>query len=153
MAPGPGGRHGFVRHPCRRGIGPDCEVAGSTLHGGVRQWDGADLECDPDMAGRARGRMALDCAGKTDAERLRRKLDGSLSNEYLNEHLIAKLPHARHLIEAWRRDCNHHRPHARLDGLAPWESHQRSAEDQTLTELTQMRPLRGAGQDHQAIAA
>ena len=29
-------------------------------------------------------------------------------------------------------DYNHHRPHTSLDGLTPWEYHQRSIEDQTL---------------------
>jgi putative transposase len=36
------------------------------------------------------------------------------------------------MIEAWRDDYNHHRPHTSLDGLTPWEYHQRSVEDQTL---------------------
>lgn len=58
--------------------------------------------------------------------------NGRLRNECLNEHLFANLRHARDLISAWRDDDNHHRPHTSLDGLTPWEYHQRSAEDQSL---------------------
>ncbi|WP_156876303.1 IS3 family transposase [Salipiger abyssi] len=58
--------------------------------------------------------------------------NGRLRDECLNEHLFANLRHARELISAWREDYNHHRPHTSLDGLTPWEYHQRSVEDQTL---------------------
>jgi putative transposase len=63
--------------------------------------------------------------------------NGRLRDECLNEHLFANLPHARHLIGAWREDYNHHRPHSSLDGLTPWEYHQRSREDQTLNRANQ----------------
>ncbi len=52
--------------------------------------------------------------------------------ECLNEHLFSNLPHARQLIEVWRDDYNHHRPHTSLDGLTPREYHQRAESDQTL---------------------
>ena len=58
--------------------------------------------------------------------------NGRLRDECLNEHLFTNLRHARELISAWRDDYNHHRPHTSLDGLTPWEYHQRSVEDQTL---------------------
>ncbi|WP_353471547.1 IS3 family transposase [Salipiger sp. H15] len=58
--------------------------------------------------------------------------NGRLRDECLNEHLFANLRHARELISAWRDDYNHHRPHTSLDGLTPWEYHQRSVKDQTL---------------------
>ena len=58
--------------------------------------------------------------------------NGRLRDECLNEHLFANLRHARALIGAWRDDYNHHRPHSSLDGLTPWEYHQRSREDQNL---------------------
>ncbi|MFC4734903.1 IS3 family transposase, partial [Salipiger abyssi] len=51
--------------------------------------------------------------------------NGRLRDECLNEHLFANLRHARELISAWREDYNHHRPHTSLDGLTPWEYHQR----------------------------
>ena len=65
-------------------------------------------------------------------KRALKKLNGRLRDECLNEHLFANLRHARDLIAAWRDDYNHHRPHTSLDGLTPWEYHQRSVEDQTL---------------------
>ncbi|CUH54102.1 putative transposase OrfB [Shimia marina] len=58
--------------------------------------------------------------------------NGRLRDACLNEHLFANLRHAHDLIEAWRDDYNHHRPHTSLDGLTPWEYHQRSKEDQNL---------------------
>lgn len=58
--------------------------------------------------------------------------NGRLRDECLNEHLFANLRHARDLISAWRDDYNHHRPHMSLDGLTPWEYHQRSIVDQKL---------------------
>lgn len=75
--------------------------------------------------------------------------NGRLRDECLNEHLFANLRHARGLIEAWRDDYNHHRPHTSLDGLTPWEYHQRSVEDQTLNRANlKPRTLWGAGQRH-----
>ncbi len=62
--------------------------------------------------------------------------NGRLRDECLNKHLFANLRHARALIGAWR-DTTHHRPHAYLDGLTPWEHHQRSREDQTLNRAYQ----------------
>lgn len=58
--------------------------------------------------------------------------NGRLRDECLNEHLFANQRHARSLIAAWKDDYNHHRPHTSLDGLTPWEYHQRSKEDQIL---------------------
>ncbi len=44
---------------------------------------------------------------------------GRLRDECLNEHLFASLPAARRIIEAWRTDYNHHRPHSSLGQLTP----------------------------------
>ncbi len=44
---------------------------------------------------------------------------GRLRDECLNEHLFHGLASARRLIEAWRRDYNHHRPHSSLGQLSP----------------------------------
>ena len=101
---------------------------------------GADLERHPQMAGGPQGRVALHRSGKAHAERLRRELQWPPAplaghscrmpcqavDECLNEHLFANLRHARELIAEWRDDHNHHRPHTSLDGLTPWEYHQRS---------------------------
>lgn len=70
--------------------------------------------------------------GKPMQTSLVESFNGRLRDECLNEHLFLTLRHARHLIAAWRDDCNHHRPHSSLDGLTPREYYQRSREDQNL---------------------
>ncbi len=42
-----------------------------------------------------------------------------LRDELLNETLFRSLGHARRLIDAWRHDYNHHRPHSKLGWLTP----------------------------------
>lgn len=45
--------------------------------------------------------------------------NGRLRDELLNETLFRSLPHARAMLEAWRRDYNAERPHSRLGWLTP----------------------------------
>ena len=47
--------------------------------------------------------------------------NGKLRDECLNQHLFRNLPEARHLLEMWRNDYNHARPHSALNGLTPME--------------------------------
>ncbi|MCW2396639.1 transposase InsO family protein [Sphingobium sp. B8D3C] len=42
-----------------------------------------------------------------------------LRNECLNETLFTSLPHARFVLDAWRHDYNHVRPHSKLGGRTP----------------------------------
>jgi Integrase core domain len=42
-----------------------------------------------------------------------------LRDECLNEHVFLSLAEARQIIETWRQDFNHHRPHSSLGYLAP----------------------------------
>jgi putative transposase len=42
-----------------------------------------------------------------------------LRDECLNEHLFVSLNEAREIIEAWRHDYNHVRPHSSLRALTP----------------------------------
>ena len=51
--------------------------------------------------------------------------------------LVPTLRHVRHLIAEWRDDCNHHRPHSRLDAHTPRKYHQWSERDQTLNRANQ----------------
>ena len=44
-----------------------------------------------------------------------------LRDECLNEHVFVKLSEAREIIEAWRHDYNHVRPHSSLGALTPIE--------------------------------
>jgi putative transposase len=44
-----------------------------------------------------------------------------LRDECLNEHVFVRLSEAREIIEAWRHDYNHVRPHSSLGALTPIE--------------------------------
>lgn len=56
-------------------------------------------------------------------------LNGRLRDECLNEHLFRSLPAAQQIIEDWRIDYNHARPHTSLGGLTPSEFATRSRKD------------------------
>jgi putative transposase len=45
--------------------------------------------------------------------------NGRLRDELLNETLFRSLPHARAVLEAWRRDYNEERPHSKLGWTTP----------------------------------
>ena len=53
------------------------------------------------------------------AERAQRELNGRLRDELLNATLFRSLPHARLVLETWRRDYNEARPHSKLGWLTP----------------------------------
>ena len=55
-----------------------------------------------------------------------------LRDECLNEHLFSSYTQAQHIIETWRSDYNHNRPHTSLKGLTPVEFANRSKTDQNL---------------------
>jgi putative transposase len=58
--------------------------------------------------------------------------NGRLRDECLNEHLFSSYTQAQHIIETWRNDYNHNRPHTSLKGLTPIEFANRSSLDQNL---------------------
>ncbi len=45
--------------------------------------------------------------------------NGRLRDELLNETLFRSLPHARAVLELWRRDYNEERPHSKLGSMTP----------------------------------
>ena len=45
--------------------------------------------------------------------------NGRLRDELLNETLFKSLPHARAVLEVWRRDYNEQRPHSKLGWMTP----------------------------------
>ena len=47
--------------------------------------------------------------------------NGRLRDECLNETLFTSLAHARFVLDAWRYDYNHVRPHSKLGGRTPAE--------------------------------
>ena len=57
--------------------------------------------------------------GKPNQNAYVESFNGRLRDECLNEHWFASLPHARRLIEDWRRDYNECRPKKDLGGLPP----------------------------------
>lgn len=81
--------------------------------------------------------------------------NGRLRDELLNETLFRSLPHARAVLEAWRRDYNEERPHSRLGWMTP-RDFARTIMDTTgrnaaLTNGSALRPLATAiddGSDH-----
>ena len=57
--------------------------------------------------------------GKPQQNGYNESFNGRLRDELLNETLFRSLPHARALLEAWRRDYNEHRPHSKLGWVTP----------------------------------
>jgi putative transposase len=68
--------------------------------------------------------------GKPQQNGFNESFNGRLRDELLNETLFRSLPHARVVLEAWRRDYNETRPHSKLGWLTP------TAYARTLTGLT-----------------
>lgn len=69
--------------------------------------------------------------------------NGRLRDECLNEHAFPSLAAARRIIEAWRTDYNHVRPHSSLGGLPPAVYVNRSRQGQMQAEPTYRRPENG----------
>ena len=84
-----------------------------------RQRHRADLERDLVVVRRAQGRMAPHRAGQAGAERVCRKRQRIMRDEFLNETLLRNLAHARDLIAAWVADYNTETPHSALGYQTP----------------------------------
>ena len=57
--------------------------------------------------------------GKPQQNGYNESFNGRLRDELLNETLFRSLPHARAVLEDWRRDYNEERPHSKLGWLTP----------------------------------
>ena len=57
--------------------------------------------------------------GKPQQNGFNESFNGRLRDELLNETLFRSLPHARSVLDAWRRDYNETRPHSKLGWLTP----------------------------------
>ena len=57
--------------------------------------------------------------GKPQQNGFNESFNGRLRDELLNETLFRSLPHARVVLQAWRRDYNETRPHSKLGWLTP----------------------------------
>ena len=59
--------------------------------------------------------------GKPQQNGYNESFNGRLRDELLNETLFRSLPHARAVLETWRRDYNERRPHSKLGWMTPRE--------------------------------
>lgn len=59
--------------------------------------------------------------GKPSENGFTESLNGKIRDECLNEHLFRSLNHARAILDAWRQDYNHIRPHSSLNYQTPME--------------------------------
>jgi putative transposase len=57
--------------------------------------------------------------GKPQQNGMNESFNGRLRDELLNETLFRSLPHARAVLEVWRRDYNELRPHSKLGWMTP----------------------------------
>ena len=57
--------------------------------------------------------------GKPNQNAYIESFNGRFRGECLNEHWFTSLPHAKVVIEAWRREYNEERPQKGLGGLTP----------------------------------
>ena len=65
--------------------------------------------------------------------------NGRLRDECLNVHQFASLAEAQAIIEAWRMDYNHHRPHSSLGHLTPTEFLEQRQGQQKVLPLDRLR--------------
>jgi putative transposase len=72
--------------------------------------------------------------------------NGRLRDECLNEHLFASLKEARRIIDAWRIDYNHIRPHTSLNGLTPIEFAAQQARSLELNNGSAINPVEACAQ-------
>lgn len=98
--------------------------------------------------------------GKSQQTGFIESFNGRLCDELLNEPLFRSLPHARAVLEAWRRDYNEERPHSKLGWMTP-QDYARTIVEATgrnaaLIDGSALRPLATAidnGSDHDRTLA
>jgi putative transposase len=66
-------------------------------------------------------KLAFTTPGKPTENGHIESFNGKLRDECLNTLQFVSIADAKERIEAWRRDCNHHRPHSSLGQLTPGE--------------------------------
>ena len=79
--------------------------------------------------------------GKPQQNGFTESLNGKLRDECLNEHWFSTLAEARNLIEAWRQDYNHVRPHSSLNYMTPAEYAAKAAASAELRQTLAVTPL------------
>ena len=118
--PGAGGRH-----IARRGAGSPANWTTSSTGAGVRTPSSATTARNtpptPSSAGPTRPASAGITSRRASRSRTayNESFNGRLRDELLNETLFRSLPHARAVLEDWRRDYNEERPHSKLGWMTP----------------------------------
>jgi putative transposase len=79
--------------------------------------------------------------GKPVENALIESFNGRLRDECLNVYSFVSIAHAQELIEAWRHDYNHQRPHGALGQLTPSEYAERSQTHGLEAANLQLRPV------------
>ena len=79
--------------------------------------------------------------GKPQQNGYNESFNGRLRDELLNETLFRSLPHARAVLEAWRRDYNEERPHSKLGWMTP-RDYASAIRGETGRHAAQALPLR-----------
>ncbi len=70
--------------------------------------------------------------GKPEQNAVMESFNGRLRDECLNSHWFRSLADARQIIEDWRQDYNHVRPHSSLNYATPREVYEQLAETATM---------------------
>ena len=78
--------------------------------------------------------------GKPSENGFTESMNGKLRDECLNEHWFTSLAEAKAIIEAWRRDYNHVRPHSSLGYKTPMEFIESNSSGGMPPELLMMPP-------------
>jgi transposase InsO family protein len=81
--------------------------------GAIVSDNATDVLNGPGLHPGSRARWALNRAGQAQTERLRRRFQGRMREECLNEHLFVSINHARAIVATWVDDFNTARPHSR----------------------------------------
>jgi hypothetical protein len=86
---------------------------------GYRRRHRADLERDPLLADETGVGWHYIAPGKPQQNGFIESFNGRPRDELLNETLFRSLPHARAVLEVWRRDYNEERSHSKLRWMTP----------------------------------
>src|SRR5205085_3050419 len=121
---GAGGGHFDLRQAGRPRAGSDRRPPWPTRGHCFRQRHRADLERETSNAilgwsDRQKVAWHYIAPGKPVQNAFVESFNGRLRDELLNETLFRSLPHARVVLESWRRDYNTERPHSSLGWQTP----------------------------------
>lgn len=99
----------------------DCIIAWRGKPGSIVSDNGTELTSNAILAWAETNKVTWHYIepGKPTQNAFMESFNGRLRDEFLNETLFRSLPHARALLEAWRKDYNTVRPHSKLGWQTP----------------------------------